>query len=250
MSWFDKSLTNIKSFYTLVYPEIFYEWDYTGFVPKNTTIAYGAARSIKDLDRLVLSVDINSDQVVDDDGKTTLSSDLPITKTKFLSGSPKTRDEIAEGFDQLRKRFSNELDRFKESMQSRRYFVKDEKLCEIKQSDDSQAHLLNYGPWKEVLKKAEQTQINFKPDRIKTYKAIDLQDLHRLTHALIINQYDIPLDFDKLSALVKNCGTKPIGEFSSPWSDLFVSLNNNAHVMNVKLSQLDKLKWLKGKQNV
>ena len=249
MRWYKHSKTNIKSFYSIVAPEVFYEWEFNNRVPKSSTADYGNMQSITSLDKMVISFDIGRNMV--EDGK--LICDIPLNKIRFISGNAKSKKEIISQVEKLEDKFKNGLSRFIESMHNRGYFVdsSDKKLYSIQDDDNNKAKLCNYGFWDEIVKKAKTSQdalnSEIKPSH---FKAVDLTNLHILTHALIAVDYNIPFDRHKMSTIIKTCNLQPVSDKEMKWKDIYILLDGRAKELNDKINHLNKFEWIKKRHHV
>ena len=244
MSWLHKVMPILKSHYLLVDPEEYYEWEHNGQIPEKTPINYGNVRSVSSLNKLVMAVDgeIQGQE---------LSSPLPFNSLTFVSGSAKTKDEILLTYEKMNGRFSEGLNRFKESMKSRGYFATSDKkpaLCNIKSSTDDEVAISNFGPWEEIVKKARELQagLNSMP-RQPGYKARDLTDLHSLTHALLATDYSRPVDKHKVGIVVQSSGQPSISDYTIGWKELYETLDFTASQLSERLSAYNKLQWIKSR---
>jgi len=242
MSWYRKANPPLKTHYVVVEPEVYYEWKHNGCTPDDVKLAYGNVRQIKSFDRMIFAVDQQE-------------APIPVDKLVFVSGKTKSRNDLLLGYKKLGEQLQSSLELFVEAMRTRKYFIDPTQdklnLYYIKESDNKNAQIINYGSWKDISEKARQTQLYLnsaaKPDN---YKARDLTALHALTRALLEADYDHPVDERKIAVIVKDSGQKPVSTTEVPWNELHTKLDKNAKEIFSKISQFNKLKWVQEKKDV
>lgn len=243
MSWFTKSQPIFKTYYTLVDPEQYYEWEYEGFVPSSVNFYYGNVRGLRTIDKTIVAITSNIKKDV-----------LPFSEIEFVSGKTKSKEDILSEYQRDKDAYQSELDLFKQSILNRNYFTKmqNKKHClyGVDKWDDRAVTVNNFGSWNDILAKAQAKQTsltNFpKPDY---YKAHNLEPLRKLTETLLITNYRIPLDKQKLDLILRSGHIKPISQSQLPWNELYHTINKQAEKRFHRIQKLNNLKWIQAGKN-
>jgi len=250
LSWFDRVKHSFKSFYVVVPPASFYEWEHNGFVPQNTQFEYGDTHEIKTLDRMVFGADCQDGMIATSDSGYHSICDIPIGQIRFLSGNTKSKSDVLIDYKKLIDDFNSGLFLFIEAMKSRGYFLHGEKkkynLYAIANSDSNKVVINDYGLWEKILQKARLAQISLNNKLIlPEMRSNDLTSLHRLTHALIEVDYNIPIDKKKIATIITSYGGEPIARHEKTWRELYQQLDDRANRIATKISKLRELSWIK-----
>lgn len=251
MNWFNKAIPDTKGYFVIVDPETYYEWEYQGFVPQNTKVSFGNMRGTKSFDKTVISISCDDSSIAKDESGFFISSNMPVGNLKFVSGSPKSKEEIFERYKQECSSFSRKLAMFKQNISNRSFAFKktedDISLIMVKLQKDGNPLLEDYGSWKEMLTKLSEIRKQSLYSKEQTHKAKDLITWNKI-NASLLNVSRLPdISSNDVMYILDTLKIKPKISYSTNWEDFFENCDPNASEIKGNITKMGKLEWLKKK---
>jgi len=248
-NWFKKAYPSINSYFVVIDPSTYYEWEHTGFVPKNTKLSYGNIRKAKSLDKTIISINCEDTMINSSEKGFSLSANLPVSNLKFISGNPKSKDEIANEYKQLCNKFSQNLNLFKQHILNKTFVFKEENtgpsLIIVKAKQNENPQLDDYGSWKEIVTKLAETQkILNAAGRNPIYKARDLSVPCKLNSIMAKLKRASDITSIEIVSVIDVLKLKPKMSYGSTWEELYENCDLIASKFKKRIEAMRSLQWL------
>ncbi len=255
MNWIKKlSQYNMGDvYYTVVDPADFYEWKFSGTIPKGTRFTKRMPPSESfTTGQMVAASRINS-HLKEDNGifQTTedVKSDIHLHAGNVLSPS-----DVAKKYIDMVHQFQKEVESFKERVLIEKYAVMGhDPACLYKFEDRGDtAVLYNFGPLSEARKKFSVVQKSLMADAMKKKgRSYELENFRRFENFLtLIDNKEVPVNYSVIDNAIKLSGIKPEKEDKLSWTSCYIKLSEEAKTNYEKIQTLSSIKWLKHAVNL
>lgn len=254
MSWLRRAYTistpDPNAYYVAVDPGEFYEWRYTGTIPKGTIFTKRLPRSdIFTEGFVVASSVIPPSSLKSKRQGFELVSDVN-ANINLEIGQIQSPQEILAKHKELINKFNITIHDFRKSAETRTFFVSssdDPHLYRIIGSDEETAQLENYGPIEDILSKLKTVRIALNNHSLKRDgRAHEMEDFRRFENAMtIIENGNYPIDKSVMETLIRIADLKPIQTCSSSWEECCVELSRDAYAVKNLLNRYHSLRWIR-----
>ena len=251
MSWFKKALAisilGDDAYYIVTDPIQFYEWKWTGYIPKGIKASKNLPSSDVFTDGLiVINADIPAKYL--EDGK--LSCDVHTTLHMKL-GQIQSPAELLQKYIDLDAEFKRQLDNFKKNSLSQKYVVSTNKkphLYRITAKDDNAVILENFGKLTEIGEKASLARnILNHLSHEKMGRSYEWEDARNMENLLtFMGNKGLQLDGVKLDRLVSTAKLQPEQHREMNWIDCYAALHDEAAETRDKMRKFKSLQWVRG----
>ncbi len=254
MSWLREAYTistpDPDAHYVAVDPGEFYEWRYTGIIPKGTIFTKRLPRSEIFTEGLVIaSAVIPPSSLKTKKHGVELTADVNVMPNLEV-GQIQSPQELLAKYKDLNNKFSVAVKDFIKSAETRMYFVslsKEPHLYRLASSNETTAHLENYGPLEDILSKLKTVRTALNQESLnRTGRAYEMEDFRRFENAMtVIENKNHPIDKATVETLISIAKLKPVNAKSSPWSECCVELSPGVREMKDLLGRYHSLRWIR-----
>jgi len=254
MSWFRQALMvsppTRGSLYTVVDPGEFYEWRFTGEIPKGTVFSVKLPPSeVFTQGMLIASAEVPASEIEKKNFGHELRSNIKSNIVLHV-GQIQTPKEIIEKFQTLKKKFNKSINDFKTSCDTRRFIHSSEaepSLYKVKQCNADTIEMESYGVINAIMphlyagrKKLYQTS------NVKKGRAYELDALKKYDQALTFFQNSqLYSDPAKLEFMFQYTDVKPLSSMRLSWKDCFMKMSKDACATKKLIDQYGSLQWIK-----
>lgn len=255
MSWLVKALSIMNPsndrYYTSVDPFEFYEWRFTQKIPRGTKFAHTLPTTESCISGLLIVAAKIPDSVLEKiDGHLRLRVDTPWDAMTITAGEISSPQEIFHKQAAVREQFSRNLNAFKASMISQKFFISSEekpKLYKVNSWSDNSVHVKLYAELKELneifSKSLSELQKQAAKKHGRSYeneKAMKFENF--MAYLRADNQ---TVDGVKISYLLENSGVSIQNGFDIAWKDLYLRSSQEAQKVSRAIDVFNNLSWVK-----
>jgi len=256
VSWFKKayniSQVEPNSYYSVVSPIRFYEWRYTGVIPKGTKCSKRLPPSdiiAYNDEKLVVSIIANSDQLKPQEGNFILAEDIR-SPVVLKIGQLQNPREILQRYGNLLDEFRRKFEDFKTTASTQEYLISrhdNPQLYRISSQDNDEVKIENFGSIRDISKNiTELRKILSQQSQQKKGRAYEIADLRKVENIYTyIGNVGIPIDPTRFQLLIRKSNIKPQTARYISWRDCYFELNPEAKEMDNRINHFQSFSWAK-----
>jgi len=252
VSWFRSALSisvpEPGSYYSVIDPINFYEWRFTGIVPKGTTFTKQLPPSdIFTQGQVIVSASIPDDFIKTVDNNPRLSKDTQ-TDVILKVGCMPSFTELIDKYKDLSSNFKRSLSSFKDDIVVRKFIYSDvmkPSLFGVSKFTKDEVTFDNYGPLDEVKKRFAKTREFLLLDSEKKVgRAYEMEKfLNYEKNMQFVNNSNLHVDELKISHLINNSGLKSKSTETISWQDFYLKSSQKARNIHKSMSLFENAKW-------
>lgn len=254
MNWMKKFLTictgDSNTYYTSVDLPNFYEWRFTGIIPKNIYFSEKVPRSESFMGgNLVIAARIRKEDLERTENGLQLKKECK-SDIRIIGGNVLSPPELF--YKQMIKedKFNKNLNGFIQTIKSQSFFVSSEdkpKLYQIKISDQSKASVVSHGTLEDLFSKFGNTLDLYKNKSAnKIGRSYELEDLIKFENYINLLKNDNNfIDATKIAYLIEKSGVKSETEFETSWKDIYLKSSLDAQILNKAIEDFRNFSWVK-----
>ncbi len=253
MSWFRKALTisvsEPGSYYTVVDPNDFFEWKFTGLIPAGSPFTKNIPPSeIFTKGLLIASAVLPPSSLK----KTKLGFEVTEDVNAAIiltAGRVDNPQELISTYHDRQKKFESDLESFIKTCETDGFIIsgtEEPHLYRVNSSDDDSARLANYGPLEEVhaeLAKARQWLAIESSNRVG--RAYEKADSMRFENAMVSIDNRLPIDGTKMQFVLDMAKVEPNHTRKVSWKECYTSLFEEASLKQEQLNRFGRYTWVK-----
>lgn len=251
MSWFRKafsiSIPDSNSYYCSLYPLDFYEWKYTGSIPKGTFLTKHLPPSDTFIGgKIIASVECDKIRPHKNGFELTESSPALVSVKigRILSAS-----EVLNKYKELKKNFDRGLQSFKHDFKTRLYahsITDKPHLFRFSKQLDEMVTLKNFGPVEDLTKKFSETKAKLsRAAKTPVGRSYELEDLKKYDNAMaFVNNSHLHVDAIKMDQLINQSGSA-FTEMTIPWIKCYLDLSQGAQLLDEEIKNYESKTWIR-----
>ncbi len=253
MSWFKRALSIStplpNAYYTTVDPGEFYEWRFTGAIPKGTIFTKKMPRSDIFTDGFIIaSASLSCEQLEKKGFGFELKSDAH-SDAILEVGQVQSPAEIIDKYKQLQRTFEKTINDFKKSSINRVFIISKEEdphLYKILSSDEQTVKMQNFGALKDIRDRLEEVRKSLNENSMKKGRiSYELADTRKFDNAMLfLGNKGLPFESSKIATLIRIARLKPQREMSLNWDELCMKLSPEAKALNGLIDRYTSLQWI------
>ena len=249
MNWLKKAFTISQPeegvYYIITDPIQFYELRHSGVIPKDTSVSTSLPRSdFFTSGKVAASVRLLPSSVINNK----LSEDAR-SQLILKIGELQTEGEIYQRFTNLDNEFKRNLEFFKSTSLSQKYFISHNKEPHLYRLSGTKDKVLleSFGPVEDIMEKLNTLRVQMTKDgQSKHGRAYELSDLRKMENLhTIISNPSLPLDATKIEWLLVTANMKPETGKEMNWLDCYLSLDHVAEDMHNRMNKFLSLQWVR-----
>ncbi len=254
MSWFkyalSMSIQEPGSYYTVVHPVDFYEWRFTGTIPKGTKFYGKLPRTEVIADGLIIaSANLSSDNLESLNRGYKLKSDFsgPISIKVGQLSSPK---EVMSKYQDIDDRISRHVDDFKTNIAIRQFVVSrtdNPHLYKVTNQTNEELELLSYGPLEDVLEKVSvvHSALAFDSSQ-KKGRSHEMADFIRYDNIMnFVKDSSLPVDCPKMQYLIDKANIEPVKTRRLSCRECLLETSPDYRSLQKTLDRFNSMQWVK-----
>lgn len=236
-----------NSYYTAIDPGEFYEWKFSGYIPKGKIFTKGLPSSdIFTKGLIIATAKIPSSQL--DQKEFGLETNCLVPADIVIqAGQIPSPQELLDRFIRAQTAFQYSVDEFKKSASIRSYFKTNNALYRITMDNSGLPQLCYYGSIKDISDQLSVIRKSLSKDSlIKKGKSLEMEDFRRFENAMTFIQNDhLPIDTKKIDTLLRIAEIKPKTTSSSDWQNCLLVVSEDARKTFALLQRYQSLNWVR-----
>ena len=243
-------------YFTAVNPIQFYEWRFTGSIPKGTRFTKLLPPTQVITQGLIIASAKIDSNAFEKNANILELKDKYETPIKLKVGQINSPIELINRYKDMINAFRESKQLFKNTVSIRRYFLSSEnnkthlmKIANTHKTSGllpSTVEVENYGELKEIKAKLAKVRSALSLDSmIKKGRAHEMETFRRYENIItFLENPAIDVDSEKIDFVIKTAQMKPESKCKLSWDECFIKFSTKGHEIKQKIDQFGSLQWV------